>query len=164
MLDELGRVTRCGRRAPASGVAAHSHIAQFCSFPPRPSYHVSSPPGRPRAPPRRSLSRSTPTICLTPLPHSSPSCINALELDYKFTCKFTCKFKLTAAFQIPESARRHKSSSYPPLRPPPPHQALSRSPASTTLKKKQRHHYLPQHATGPEYCTEARGGTVKYCN
>ena len=118
------------------------------------------PPG---APPRPAPPKLKPKHAYD-LPHSSPSCINALELDYKFTCKFTCKFKLTAAFQIPESARRHKSSSYPPLRPPPPHQALSRSPASTTLKKKQRHHYLPQHATGPEYCTEARGGTVKYCN
>ena len=154
MLDELGRVTRCGRRAPASGVDARSHIAQFCSFPPRPSYLLSRffPPAEAYKPKHA-----------YDLPHSSPSCINALELDYKFTCKFTCKFKLTAAFQIPESARRHKSCSYPPLTSttPRPRPRTRRSPASTTLKKKQRHHYLPQHATGPEYCTVARGGTVK---
>ena len=64
------------------------------------SYHVSSPPPKLNKPKHA-----------YDLPHSSPSCINALELDYKFTCKFTCKFKLTAAFQIPESARRHKSCS-----------------------------------------------------
>ena len=160
MLDELGRVTRCGRRAPASGVAAHSHIAQFCSFPPRPSYHVSSPPGRPRAPPRRSLSRSTPTICLTRHHHASTpssSTTNSHANSHANSNSPQPSRYQKALDDTKAAVTLHYAH-------PPPHQALSRSPASTTLKKKQRHHYLPQHATGPEYCTEARGGTVKYCN
>ena len=157
MLDELGRVTRCGRRAPASGVDARSHIAQFCSFPPRPSYLLSRffPPAEAYKPKHA-----------YDLPHSSPSCINALELDYKFTCKFTCKFKLTAAFQIPESARRHKSCSYPPLTSttptPPPHQALTRQ---HHTKEKTTSPLSPTacHRTGILYSSAGRDREITDC-
>ena len=133
------------------------------------TFVVSSPRGAPaaRAPPRRSLSRSTPSrlrfASLVSRHHhaSTPSSsttnshanshANSNSPQPSRYQKALDDTKAAVTLHYAHPPRTRRSRAHPP-------------PASTTLKKKQRHHYLPQHATGPEYCTEARGGTVKYCN
>ena len=145
MLDELGRVTRCGRRAPASGVAAHSHIAQFCSFPPRPSYHVSSPPGRPRAPPRRSLSRSTPSrlrFASHVSRHHHASTPSSSTTNSHANSHANSNSPQPSRYQKALDDTKAAVTLHPATPTPPPHQALSRSPAS-------RQHHTKEKTTSP---------------